>query len=146
MYWRSTAAPAGVLASSMGGISAAGRIEARAWGFITQRRYRNATGPAPPPPTLIRFMTRVPARAVTAIMGESRRAWRKMSEKNLGMPESNGMEKWRPPIYPRFGGLSTFVILGQVERSEGCEPRMTKWKEATALPRRYGTGPGMTVR
>jgi hypothetical protein len=87
----------------MGGIPAAGRIEARAWGFITQRRYRNATGPAPPPPTLIRFMTRVPVKAVTAIMGESRRAWRKMSEKNLGMPESNGMEKWRPPIYPRFG-------------------------------------------
>jgi hypothetical protein len=65
----------------MGGIPAAGRIEARAWGFITQRRYRNATGPAPPPPTLIRFMTRVPVRAVTAIMEKTRRAWRKMSEK-----------------------------------------------------------------
>jgi hypothetical protein len=33
-------------------------------------------------------MTRVPARAVTAIMEKSRRAWRKMSEKNLGMPEN----------------------------------------------------------
>ena len=70
MYWRSLAAPAGVLASSMGGIPAAGRIEARAWGLVTQRRYRNATGPAPPPSTLIRFMTRVPARAVTPIMTE----------------------------------------------------------------------------
>jgi hypothetical protein len=84
MYWRSTAAPAGVLASSMGGIPATGRIEAGAWGFITQRRYRNATGPAPPPPTLIRFMTRVPARAVTAIMRETGRAWRKGGGEKCG--------------------------------------------------------------
>ncbi len=74
----------------MGGIPAADRIEARAWGFITQRRYRNATGPAPPPPTLIRFMTRVPVRAVTAIMGESRRAWRKKGEENSAMQECEG--------------------------------------------------------
>jgi len=69
----------------LGGFPAAGRIEARAWGFIAQRRYRNATGP--PPPTLIRFMTRVPARAVTAIVAESGRAWIKEGEENSPMQE-----------------------------------------------------------
>jgi hypothetical protein len=90
----------------LGGIPAAGRIEARAWGFIAQRRYRNATGPVPPPPTLIRFMTRVPARAVPAIMAEAERAWRKKGEEKYGMPECQ-----------RVGGavglnLSTLSLVG----------------------------------
>jgi hypothetical protein len=89
----------------LGGIPAAGRIEARAWGLIAQRRYRNATGPAPPPPTLIRFMTRVPARAVPAIMAEPQSAWRKKAEKVAKGRGTSGCARQAGPIYPRFRRL-----------------------------------------
>jgi hypothetical protein len=86
----------------LGGIPAAGRIEARAWGLIAQRRYRNATGPAPPPPTLIRFMTRVPARAVPAIMDEGRKAWINKDKENTESAEVSGFQRQARAILSTF--------------------------------------------
>ena len=62
--WRSFRAPPVFLPWRRTGPLPLVSVKARTWGFITQQRTVFAASPAPPPSPSIRFMTRVPARAM----------------------------------------------------------------------------------
>ena len=62
--------PAGVLAPAEDGAVALGLRRGLDLGVHHPAAHRYATSPAPPPSPSIRFMTRVPARAMPGIMRE----------------------------------------------------------------------------
>ena len=65
--WRSFPRPAGVLAPAEDGAVALGLRQGPDLGVHHPVAYRLATSPAPPPSPSIRFMTRVPARAMRQV-------------------------------------------------------------------------------